>query len=240
MMKNELTLIFDHESVDRDSAWESIASHLQELGLAEAAYEIVDELVPFEEIGRILKQRGRPYFGINGKLLEFDLTVVGAYQHDAIRISGAPDSDWAGWVRLLNDVGRFVQAFVVNREYDFWQNAEDPLQYQARGRSCEGLPMKSNGLPFPLDQQVIDTSENPGRRVLHEGFIEAIGSPMWLSDRFWELTGASKDALPRDGVVVEEGNGLTKVCIGDAITEQTDRGIQEAVRRSLFRECVTG
>lgn len=239
-MENELTVVFDHESVDRDSAWESIASYLRAHGLDEAAYEISDELVAFEEIARLLKQRGRPYFGIKGKLLEFDLTVVGTYRHDAIRITGAPDADWDGWVKQLKDVGRFVQAVVVNREYDFWQNAEDPLQYQTRGRSCEGLPMKSNGLPFPLEQQVVDTSENPGRRVLHEGFIEAIGSPMWLGDRFWELTGASKNAIPRDGVVVEEGDGLTKVCIGEAITEQTDQGIQEALRKSLFPECVMG
>jgi hypothetical protein len=87
---------------------------------------------------------------------------------------------------------------------------------------------------------VVDTSKNPGRRVLREGFIEAIGSPMWLGDLFWGLTGASKDALPKDGVVVEEEYGLTKVCIGDGITDQTDRGIQETLRQSLFPECVEG
>jgi len=233
-MENELTLVFDHETVDRDSAWELIASHLQAHGLAEAVYDINDELVSFEEIGRLIKLRGKPYFGIKGDLLEFDLTVVGTFRHDAIRINGAPDSDWDGWVQQLKNVGRFVQAFLVNREYDFWQNAEDPLQYRTRGKICEGLQMKSNGLPFPLEQQVVDTSENPGRRVLHEGFIEAIGSPMWLSDRFWELTRANKNAVPNDGIVIEEEVGITRICIGEAITEQTDRGIQEALRQSLF------
>jgi hypothetical protein len=239
-MKNELTLVFDHESVDRDLAWESIASQLQEQGLAEAAYEIADELVDFQEIGSLLKQRGKQHFGIKGVLLEFDLTVVGTYRHDAIRITGASGSDWDGWVKDLKKVGRFVQALLVDREYDFWQNAEDPLQYQTRGKSCEGLPMKSNGLPFPLEQQVIDTSKNPGRRVFREGFIEAIGSPMWLSDRFWELTGANKNAIPNDRVMIDDKDGITKVWIDEAITEHTDQEIQEALRKSLFPECAVG
>ncbi len=55
----------------------------------------------------------------------------------------------------------FVQAWVYDIEYDFWQNAKDPLEYEAAGRSSANLPKISNGLPPPLSQLEIDTSQNP-------------------------------------------------------------------------------
>jgi hypothetical protein len=240
MMKQELTIVFVHESTSPIRAWELIAAYLKERGLEEDQYEIVDVPVPFEDVTEHLKRRGKPHFGIKGKRFSFYLSVVGGSPHDALRVDASGSSDWGGWVQQLKEAGNFVHAFVVDTEYDFWQNAQDPLEYESNGRSFDHLPMISNGLPFPLEQEVVDTSKNPGRRVLREGFIEAIGSPMWLGDLFWGLTGASKDALPKDGVVVEEEYGLTKVCIGDGITDQTDRGIQETLRQSLFPECVEG
>lgn len=39
----------------------------------------------------------------------------------------------------------FIQAWVSDVEYDFWQNATDPLEYECVGRPLSGLPMKSNG-----------------------------------------------------------------------------------------------
>jgi hypothetical protein len=237
MIEQELTLVFDHESVDRGAAWELISSCLQDSGLVEAVYEFAGKEIPFERVGKMIKQRGRPYFVIKGKLLEFDLTVVGTFRHDAIRIKGPSNVDWDGWVRRLQGAGSFVHAFLVDCEYDFWQNTEDPLQYRARNRSCEGLPMKSNGLPFPLDQQIVDISRNPGRRVLHEGFIEAIGSPMWLGNRFWNVTGANKNAVISEGVEIKEENDVTIISIREPITERARSAIQEALRRSLFPQC---
>jgi hypothetical protein len=89
----------------------------------------------------------------------------------------------------------FRNARLFDEEYDFWQNAEDPLQYEVRGRSYKGLPMRPNGLPPPVEQLVIDTSRNPGRRVLRDGFIEAVGCPMWLGEGFWSITGANREAI---------------------------------------------
>jgi hypothetical protein len=71
----------------------------------------------------------------------------------------------------------------------FWQNAEDLLQYPSVGRSWQHLPMKSNGLPPPREQSIIDILDNPGRWSLHVGFIEAIGAVMWSGERFWQVRG---------------------------------------------------
>jgi hypothetical protein len=83
----------------------------------------------------------------------------------------------------------------VDAEYDHWQNADDPLQYTAVGKPYAHLPMKSNCLPRPLEQSIIDTSANPGRWCFHDGYIEAVGSMMWLGNPFWSLTGAKQQRV---------------------------------------------
>jgi len=55
--------------------------------------------------------------------------------------------------------------------------------------------MKSNGLPYPLEQRIIDTSKNPGRCILKRGYHEAVGSVVWLGEPFWQLSGAEKSSL---------------------------------------------
>ena len=55
--------------------------------------------------------------------------------------------------------------------------------------------MKSNGLPYPLEQKIIDVSANPGRRMFREGYIEAVGATMWLGPVFWPLTGADRQQV---------------------------------------------
>jgi hypothetical protein len=85
--------------------------------------------------------------------------------------------------------------WLADAEYSYWQNAQDPLQYRAAGRDFEHLPRKSNGLPYPLEQSIIDVSSNPGRRILRHGYIETVGSVMWLGQAFWELVNSSRNTI---------------------------------------------
>lgn len=133
----------------------------------------------------------------------------------------------------------FIQAWVSNVEYDFWQNATDPLEYEGVGRSLSGLPMKSNGLPPPLDQMEIDTSENPGRNVLRQGYIEAIGSTMWLGNLFWERVGVDRfsriSLLKNEGFKVYEYDGFFKVVTSDEVFfDDSTIEKQRALRQILF------
>ncbi|PHX37307.1 hypothetical protein AO263_19005 [Pseudomonas sp. NZIPFR-PS5] len=126
-----------------------------------------------------------------------------------------------------------------NVEYDFWQNATDPLEYECVGRPLSGLPMKSNGLPPPLDQMEIDTSGNPGRNVLRQGYIEAIGSTMWLGNLFWERAGvdrfASISLLESQGIKVYECGKFFKVITSDKVfSDGSTLEKQRALRRILF------
>lgn len=49
---------------------------------------------------------------------------------------------------LLNVRG-MIQAWVADVDYDYWQNATDPLQYESAGRSLSGLSMKSMDCLLP-------------------------------------------------------------------------------------------
>jgi len=132
-----------------------------------------------------------------------------------------------------------VHGWVVDREYDYWQNAHDPLQYEAHGRSYAHLPMKSNELPYPLEQMIIDTSRNPGRRVIRMGYVEAVGHLMWFGEPFWKSTGTSKrTVLAQKWLKCEERpGGILRVQAADqpfTSAEGKQGEIQRRLRQLLF------
>jgi len=133
----------------------------------------------------------------------------------------------------------FIQAWVSDVEYDFWQNATDPLEYEGSGRSLSGLPMRSNELPPPLDQMEVDISGNPGRNVPRQGYIEAIGSTMWLGNLFWDRVGVDRfvsiSLLERQGVKVYECGRFFKVVTFDEVfSDDSTLEKQRALRQILF------
>ncbi|MFC5474725.1 hypothetical protein [Paraherbaspirillum soli] len=153
-------------------------------------------------------------------------------------INAGSITSWADWVTPFLTEDGFVQAWVSDVEYDYWQNAKDPLQYEAVGRSFSHLPTKSNGLPPPLEQIEIDTSNNPGRWSLHSGYVEAIGSTMWLGMPFWKYVGETrKDTLlSSDWLDVRsEGNGVIYVVASEhGFFDESTEGIQNNLRTVLY------
>lgn len=147
-----------------------------------------------------IEEQGKWTRAIEAGGLLFRFGHVVALKHSFLSIeevvAGSAVS-WMDWVKPFLAEDRLVQAWISDVEYDYWQNVKDTLQYQAVGRSYSGLPTKSNGLPAPLEQIEIDTSNNPGRRSLRVGYVEAIGSPMWLAPLFWKLVGENKIDLLR-------------------------------------------
>lgn len=238
MMTQELTLVFAHQTVNAAAAWGLISDCLVQNSQLERSYRLAGQETVAEELHKTLGNDVGVYFNIEGDLYEFDLTIVTAFAHDAIRISAKQDTDWDGWVDVLKSAGEFVQAYVVDVEFDYWQNAIDPLQYTAKNMPYEHLPMISNGLPPPLNRSVIDTSNNPGRRMLRSGYIEAVGSPMWLSDKFFELTGADSSRLLSDeNIVVERKGDIVKIEIADRTPAKASRDpALLKLRRELFSQ----
>src|SRR5690606_3246620 len=128
---------------------------------------------------------------------------------------------------------------IYDVEYDYWQNAKDPLQYEAVGRDYSHLPMRSNGLPPPVERMEIDTSENPGRWIFREGYIEAVGSVMWLVEPFWDYVGMIHkkrfDALDWISVQWLECGVVNLIAATDVL-----RGVSTAKQQICLRELLYG
>jgi hypothetical protein len=81
-------------------------------------------------------------------------------------------------------------ARMYDSDYDSVANFDDPAWIERiHGISPAGLPMRGDR---------IDTSHNPGRRVLRRGgnsYIEAVAAEMWLGPEFWARTGADRAAV---------------------------------------------
>lgn len=190
---------------------------------------------------KILKRKSWPSGLVSGGFeLRFGLLPALGYCFLVLEESeGHGNTKLEEEIRPILNVEGFIQAWVSDVEYDFWQNATDPLEYECVGRPLSGLPMKSNGLPPPLDQMEIDTSGNPGRNVLRQGYIEAIGSTMWLGNLFWERAGvdrfASISLLESQGFKVYECGKVIKVITSDKVFfDGSTLEKQRALRQILF------
>ena len=194
MGAEQLKAIFQQGTLASELALGGIQTVLERHSVPLTGFTVDDEPVRFPSLLTQLKRLERKMFDLAGQGFEFALGSVGNYRLDflEIRSQDEPTISWREWaVEYLGYPG-FVMAWVVDRGYDHWQNAEDPLQYTAVGRSCAELPMKWNGLPHPLSKRIIDISANPGRWCLRDGYVEAVGALMWLGPSFWALTGADQ------------------------------------------------
>ena len=160
------------------------------------------------------KLDGQDHFGFAGSVFsELSYGPIGNHNFGLVILQGRLELEHA--IPIVESVfldldGR--QGHIHDAEYYHWQNAHDPLQYEAAGKTTDGLPLIDNGLPPPLNQLIVDTSRNPGRRYLRDGFQEAISSPMWLSKDccgvtidLAKLSGAGFTVVDRDRYVVVSG-----------------------------------
>jgi len=190
-----LTVVFKHASLRPRLALEQIELILKRHGVPCVGFELDGD--PSVSLARALAKFEAIHansFTLVGQGFEFDLRSLGRWKLDflGIRSEIKPGYTWDEWADPFIRSTDFVMAWVADCEYEYWQNASDPLEYNVLGKSYAGLPMISNGLPYPLGQQIIDTSRNPGRRILRDGYIEVIGAVMWLGESFWQLSGADR------------------------------------------------
>ena len=138
----------------------------------------------FSEIGEMLNDYNSSEFNISfvdhEGTIEYGNNSTKEISRVKINFLITSEDDAEKWLTPFIDEGLLIQARIYDKEYDFWQNAYDPLQFKANNKSYKGLPMISNNLPPPLNQEIIDTSQNPGRLTIKHGYIEFIGSVVWI------------------------------------------------------------
>lgn len=197
-----------------------------------------------------------PSFEVLGESFSFDYGQDGGQNYDCVFIEAAstalvPEICDEIVSETVADDPNFVQAHFVDKNYQYLQNIYDPIQFKGLGLSMKGLPMKSNGLPFPLEQQIVDTSQNPGRYRLCQGYVEASAAYMWFGDLFWQITGAdpilaasrmpegvtmvfdkcwklhSSTGLFRDESTASIQNGIREAVFGQLNTKNQDKGLPD-------------
>lgn len=222
-------------------ALEILVGTMRQLGIAEI--EQYGETFPIEAYLTNVKSRGR----WNGTFVAGGLAfshgyVVSCEQSFVMieEIDAGSSRSWEEWLGPFLHEERFVQAWIADVDYDFWQNAKDPLQYETRGRDYSGLPLVSNGLPPPVEQMEIDTSNNPGRRTLKPGYLEAVGATMWFATPFWQRVEAERRAVLESAVGIRVSpvtDSVIRVVAADAcFIDQTSRGAQDRLRAILYAE----
>jgi hypothetical protein len=199
-----------------------------------------DKNVSIPSLLRSIKKRGGVGNPLETSGLYFHLGVVASMEHCFILIKetvpGAA-KDWDRWAASFIEHSAFVQAFVVDTEYNYWQNAKAPLQYEAEKQDFSNLPMRWNGLPSPLGAMEIDTTRNPGRWSLEVGYIEAIAATMWFSQAFWDRVGEDRrQRLSDSGFVLRRvANGVDKLVAYNApFDDESTSEIQNRLRMAIY------
>lgn len=183
----------------------------------------------------VVKSR-RNTFGGRSERTRIDYSGGIDAREDLLRIRMPEEVNLEDWFQQLFSAGDVTQAFIVNEEYYRWQNAKDPIEFEAAGRSHTNLPKVSNGLPPPLEKLIVDTSTNPGRFRMCHGFIEIAASPMWLGEHFWTLTGANQvelESIP--GLNISRFENLIRLAYhGGPFADESSAKQQNALRSALY------
>jgi len=236
----QLELIFSGNSFSDEDAIRLIFDVLEDEKGGSPSFLTHETVLGRADIERQVKATGRFPTDMHSAGLEFRFGVALGKNHRFLIISDefGPSERWNKWISMAAKNGEFVLAWATNREFDFWQNAHDPIEYKCGGREYENLPMISNGLPPPLDGDVVDTSRNPGRRVLRNGYVEGVGYKMWLSRLFWTYVGRERD----DEVLATAGwrlmpmpDGMLEIEVpAEVFTEQGDPSLQARLRSAVY------
>jgi len=171
----------------------------------------------------------------------FQYGVAGAYNHGFVLIRekmAGVISDWDEISSAFCQLNGFVQGWMSDVEYNYWQNAKDLMLYELDGKDFSHLPLKSNGLPPPLEESEVDISQNPGRSILKEGYVESVGSVMWLSDLFWERVKSTRDSLAGEAqwLSIEDFcEGVVKIQVkGQEFISERTAEAQNNLRSALY------
>jgi hypothetical protein len=197
MSAEQIKIIFKLDTLSIDFAVHAIANVFQKQCVPYTNFELRGKSVNLLEVPPRLKRAGRTTFHLKGQGFDFQLGSVRNAKLVFLEIQRNNEKKigWDEWIAQFIANPDFVMAWIADSAYDYWQNAHDPLQFTAVGRSYNHLPMRPSGSPYPLNRMLIDTSANPGRWLFHTGYIEAVGSTMWLGQPFWQLTQANPERV---------------------------------------------
>lgn len=99
------------------------------------------------------------------------------------------------WLPRVLQETSFIHGRLIDKDYNRIQNMEIIRSYESAGIDHSHLPKINNGKQPPFNEVIVDTSVNPGYWCFKKGYIEAVGSEMWLGKHFFERVNLSPDAV---------------------------------------------
>jgi hypothetical protein len=189
-------------------------------------------------IASTIKKEGRWPFSLKANTFQLEFAYMGRDLWQLRITADETDLNPADWMQPFLNNNALINAWVVNVDFDYWQNVEDEFSYTCMNRPHKHLPRVATGAPMPLDQEVIDTSDNPGRWQYREGYVEAIGATMWLGKEFWRVVPkADRKRLSKlSGVEITtlENDVIKVVAAPECFTETTPKKLQDDLRDALY------
>lgn len=233
-----IDIIAEFMSLSAADVWSCLEMGISSCGAVDKTVVLDGKTCFISEVGNALEEYQMPQFRVELSEGIVDYGHVRDGDHSVVRIQDLVDKlkDGDMWVKPFCMHSSFIQAWIYDSEYNYWQNADDLLEYRTAGREFHDLPLISNGLPYPLAQQIVDTSRNPGRRVIFDGYIEAVGAEMWIGEEFIKRTGASSFLSSNLFDCREFCDGVYKLKAADSVFLDEDgmKSLQIEMRDLLF------
>lgn len=240
-MKLSVDIVTQFMSFSSSEVWNKLKQSHPHLLEDTAQVDYDGDIFLLKDFEKEIKSNSEPDFGLEISEGEIHYGHIRNYNHSLIWISNIVSSieDSDIWINPFLEPSIFIQAWVYDTEYNKWQNTEDPLIYEAECRSCAEMSMKSNGLPFPLEKQIVDISNNPGRRTIKNGYIEAVGAVMWLGKDFFNRAGITEQLLSEhDWLNIENlpGGVFRLQAASEPFTsaENSQKKLQDNLRNVLY------
>jgi hypothetical protein len=239
-MSISLEIVFNLKKLDKIKLWMTISSYCIEKLQNYDFFLLNGTKVDSDRILYFLEIDKKSYFILENKKFKIIYVHIANNNLSFLSLENCffNYSDIFDLVTSIINIGFFIQARIFDQEYEYWQNANDILQYEAVNKQYNHLPMISNGLPYPLEQKIIDTSSNPGRRILRNKYIEAVGSIMWFGEQFWSIINIKKEEILKcrdfktdifnNILVIKSAEKPFSSDIGE------ERKVQERLRKLLF------
>ena len=236
MKSNFLRIIYRYNGPCARDLWQGFADTLQPY--AEHLEGLRLDGIPLKSSKIYERLRSKAYFGIETDSFEFSFGRDGCRKFDSVMIKS---KDLAvGMLRELANGLMFdptaIYGWLVNMDYQFWQNVADMDTYRRAGRSLDGISIVCNGQPKPLTAMIVDISSNPGRAIFHNGHIETVGGIMWFKPGFFDLTGANRgDLLSLPFLRCGERDEVLEVILDEDLLAHAEGDFTMSTRQNILR-----
>ena len=236
---NELRVIYPKKSVDKEIIWDAMNRALAKILEADDKVTLYGIERKFQDVRKYLECSVLDRFDLFTSDFELRYSDNAARAYGlakVIELNGNAVTNWVAWMQSFYNEAPFISAWVSDIQYSNVQNMDSIRRRKLHGLSYKHYPTIKNQAPPPCEQVLLDISGNPCRYTIRDGYVEAIGCPMWVSEEFWKLTGTDKDtALKQFGEFAKMDGELVKIDMAsEPFHDDSNDEDQHRLREILF------